>query len=84
MAAGLADLNAKGLTNAQAFSGRPDAVVGERVLAAHFPAGAGNPVVVVAKRPSRSGPQCVRLGVGIVDVSPPRGAFGSRCTCRRR
>ena len=32
--------NANGLTNAESFRGTPDSVVGEEVLAAHFPAGA--------------------------------------------
>ena len=38
-----------GLTSAQSFRGHPDSVVGETVLAAHFPAGAGQPVVVIAR-----------------------------------
>ena len=72
MATGLISLNAKGLTNAQAFSGRPDAVVGERVLAAHFPAGAGNPVVVLAKASQAAAVRSALAGVnGIVDASQP-------------
>jgi RND superfamily putative drug exporter len=48
LALGLTGLKASGLTNAQSFRGtRPDSVVGAAVLAAHFPAGAGEPVVVI-------------------------------------
>src|SRR4029077_1190839 len=47
LAVGLTGLKANGLTNAQAFRGHPDSVTGASVLAAHFPAGAGEPVVVI-------------------------------------
>ncbi len=45
---GTLQLDAGGLRNQDSFYGTPDSVVGERVLARHFPAGAGSPVVVVA------------------------------------
>ena len=47
LALGLTGLKASGLTNAQSFRGHPDSVVGETVLAEHFPAGAGEPVIVI-------------------------------------
>jgi len=48
LAFGLTGLKASGLTNAESFRGTPpDSVVGEALLTAHFPAGAGEPVVVV-------------------------------------
>ena len=47
LALGLTGLKANGLTNAQGFRGHPDSVPGESVLAAHFPAGAGQPVIVI-------------------------------------
>src|SRR5262249_26067984 len=47
MALGLTGLKANGLTTAQAFRGHPDSVTGQTVLAAHFPAGAGEPVIVI-------------------------------------
>ncbi|TCO51787.1 RND superfamily putative drug exporter [Kribbella antiqua] len=47
-ALGMLSLNANGLSNEASFTGTPDSVVGEKVLAAHFPAGAGNPLVVVS------------------------------------
>jgi putative drug exporter of the RND superfamily len=47
LALGLTGLKANGLTNAQGFRGHPDSVTGESALAAHFPAGAGQPVIVI-------------------------------------
>jgi putative drug exporter of the RND superfamily len=47
MAAGIADLHAGPLSNRDALLGHPDSVAGEEVLARHFPAGAGQPVVVI-------------------------------------
>jgi len=44
---GLTGLKASGLTDAQGFRGHPDSVAGQALLAAHFPAGAGEPVIVV-------------------------------------
>ena len=57
---GVVQLDANGLTNAESFPGKPDSVVGEEVVARHFPTpGEGNPVAVVAgaqRRPGRCGP----------------------------
>jgi RND superfamily putative drug exporter len=48
MALGVVGLNANGLTNKEAFRGHPDSIVGEEILARHFSAGAGNPVIVTS------------------------------------
>ncbi|MGE5830616.1 MAG: MMPL family transporter [Micromonosporaceae bacterium] len=48
MTVGIVALDANGLTNKESFRGNPDSVVGEEVLARHFPAGSGSPVVVVS------------------------------------
>ncbi|GAA4462342.1 MMPL family transporter [Phytohabitans houttuyneae] len=48
MAIGLVQLDATGLTNKESFRGNPDSIVGEEVLARHFPAGVGTPVAVVS------------------------------------
>jgi RND superfamily putative drug exporter len=48
MAVGMVQLDANGLTNREAFRGSLDSIVGEDVVARHFPAGAGNPVIVVS------------------------------------
>ena len=60
MALGLTGLKAHGLTNAEAFRTHPDSVTGETVLARHFPAGAGDPVIIIGN-PKRCGPTAVRL-----------------------
>jgi len=69
---GLTGLKASGLTNAQSFRGRPDSVVGEAVLAAHFPGGAGEPVVVMGS-PAAAGLLRAAFAAtpGIARVTPP-------------
>jgi putative drug exporter of the RND superfamily len=44
---GLFTLNAKGLSQADAFRGTPESVVGQEVAGRHFPAAAGDPVYIV-------------------------------------
>jgi putative drug exporter of the RND superfamily len=77
LALGLFSLNAHGLTDAQSYRGTPDAIAGEQVVGAHFPAGAGQPVVVVGK--PQAAPQlaaALRRTPGIVAVTPPRVEAG--------
>ncbi|MEU3459062.1 MMPL family transporter [Streptomyces sp. NPDC006733] len=45
---GVVGLKADGLTTAQSFTGTPDSVVGQEVAGRYFPAGAGQPLVVIA------------------------------------
>jgi RND superfamily putative drug exporter len=72
MALGLLSLNANGLSNKASFRGHPDSVAGETVSAAHYPAGAGTPVVVVSDASSAASARLAFAGVkGIVDVTPP-------------
>jgi RND superfamily putative drug exporter len=72
LALGSLGLKASGLTNAESFRGRPSSVVGQQVLDRSFPAGAGQPVVVVGS-PSAA-PQ-IRSAFaathGITQVTPP-------------
>jgi putative drug exporter of the RND superfamily len=72
LALGLTGLKATGLTNAQSFRGRPDSVTGEAVLAAHFPAGAGEPVVIIGS-PAAAAPLRAAFAAtpGIAHVSAP-------------
>src|SRR6266581_4719763 len=51
MATGLLGLKAGGLTTAQGFRHTPDSVVGQTVVNQHFPAGAGQPVIVIGNQP---------------------------------
>ena len=48
LAVGIVGLHADGLTEKQSFTTQVPSVTGEEVLARHFPAGAGSPVVVIA------------------------------------
>ena len=72
LALGLTGLKAGGLTNAQSFRGTPDSVTGESVLAAHFPAGAGQPVIVIGS-PAAAAPlrSAFAATPGITHVTPP-------------
>ncbi|MFE6486219.1 MMPL family transporter [Streptomyces sp. NPDC057757] len=45
---GLIQLRAEGISNADAFTGEPDSIVGQEVSARYFPAGSGDPLVVVS------------------------------------
>ena len=71
LALGLTGLKAHGLTVAQSFRNVPDSVVGETVLSRHFPAGAGQPVIVVGNS-SASGPlrSAFATTPGIASVTP--------------
>jgi RND superfamily putative drug exporter len=72
MALGLLGLHASGLTNKGSFRGTPESVSGEAVLAAHFPAGSGTPVVVVASSAHADAARTALSSVpGIVDVTQP-------------
>jgi putative drug exporter of the RND superfamily len=72
LALGLTGLKANGLTDAQQFRGQHDSVTGETVLAAHFPAGTGQPVVVIG-HPSAAAALRSTLAAtpGIASVTPP-------------
>jgi putative drug exporter of the RND superfamily len=69
---GLIGFKVGSLTTAQSFRGTPASVAGERVLARHFPAGAGEPVAVIgnaaAEGPLRS---ALARTQGVAAVSPP-------------
>jgi RND superfamily putative drug exporter len=72
LAVGCVDLNANGLTNAQGFRGHVDSVTGEKVVAQHFPAGAGAPVAVLSDASVAPAVRTAFARVpGIVDVTQP-------------
>ena len=74
MALGITQLDATGLTNKESFIGTPDSVVGEEVLARHFPAGSGSPVASSAAptRRTRSAPAVASTeGIDPASVTPP-------------
>ncbi|GGY11137.1 MMPL family transporter [Streptomyces djakartensis] len=47
---GLIQLRAEGIGNADAFTGKPDSITGQEVSARYFPAGSGDPLVIVSNR----------------------------------
>ncbi|MDT7846492.1 MMPL family transporter [Streptomyces justiciae] len=47
---GLIQLRAEGISNADAFTGKPDSIVGQEVSAKYFPAGSGDPLVIVSNQ----------------------------------
>ena len=61
------------LTQAQSYRGTPSAVAGEKVLAQHFPAGAGEPVYVIGNAQQAAPLRAALAGTrGIAAVSPPQ------------
>ncbi len=69
---GIFQLNAVGLQNKDAYFGTPDSVVGEQVLARHFPAGSGQPVVVISKADHAAAVSSAMAGMtGTSDVAAP-------------
>ena len=47
---GLFQLRAEGIPNADAFTGTPDSITGQKVSARYFPAGTGDPLVIVSDK----------------------------------
>jgi RND superfamily putative drug exporter len=69
---GILQLNANGLKNKDAYYGKPDSVVGEEVLARHFPAGSGQPIIVITKADKADEVTTAFKDVsGIDSVAPP-------------
>ncbi|MPZ95467.1 MAG: MMPL family transporter [Propionibacteriales bacterium] len=72
-AIGILQLDADGLENDEAFYDTPDSVLGEEVLADHFPAGSGQPIVVMAKADKSTEVAEVMGGTeGIAEVAEPQ------------
>ena len=72
LALGLTGVKASGLTNAQEFRTHPNSVTGETVLAAHFPAGTGQPVVVIGNPNAVAALRSAFAATpGIASVTPP-------------
>nr|WBO76784.1 MMPL family transporter [Streptomyces sp. SBE_14.2] len=47
---GLIQLRAEGISNADAFTGTPDSITGQKVSERYFPAGSGDPLVVISNQ----------------------------------
>lgn len=66
-------LNAKGLSTADAFTQRPDSVVGLELLGEHFPGGSGQPTEVVVREELINPVSAALMGVkGVSSVEPVR------------
>jgi RND superfamily putative drug exporter len=73
VAFGVTGMKANGLTSAQSFVNKPDSVVGAAVLAAHFPAGDGSPVMVIGNAAAADQIRSAVAGTdGIAQVSQPQ------------
>jgi putative drug exporter of the RND superfamily len=72
LALGVTGLDANGLQSKDAFRTEPEAVVGEAVLARHFPAGEGNPVQVIGRADAAPQLQAAVAGSpGVTAVTEP-------------
>ncbi|GKQ40134.1 MMPL family transporter [Streptomyces sp. A012304] len=65
---GLIQLRAEGISNADAFTGKPDSITGQEVSERYFPAGSGSPLVVVSDRAQAE--QVARTVAGTPGVVP--------------
>lgn len=64
---GLFGMDANGIPQKEQFTKKTQAVVGEEVQAAHFPAGSGDPIYVIAKAPAAPRVTSALQGVPGVD-----------------
>ncbi|MER6787768.1 MMPL family transporter [Streptomyces sp. NPDC000658] len=67
---GLLQLHADGISNADAFTGKPDSITGQQVSEKYFPAGSGDPLVIVSDQ-ARAGQvgRAVATTDGVVPTS---------------
>jgi RND superfamily putative drug exporter len=72
LALGTSTLKADGLSNADSFTSTPDSVVGEQVLAKHFPGGGAEPIQIVANAGSAAQVKAAVTGLaGVATVKDP-------------
>jgi RND superfamily putative drug exporter len=77
-AVGITGLNANGLANRDSFIGTPDSVVGADVVARHYPAGSGEPVIVISTADGAARVSSALAATpGIAQVAPPVVKDGS-------
>jgi len=69
LALGTLTLDAKGLANEDAFRDKPESVAGAEVLAAHFDAGTGDPVYILANADEADGVEEAVRGVDGIDAA---------------
>jgi putative drug exporter of the RND superfamily len=72
LALGLTRLDASGMSNADAFTSKPESITGFEVLGKHFDAGSGDPVVVISNAANAGEVRAAFAGVpGIHEVTEP-------------
>ncbi len=72
LALGMFSLKADGISSSGTFTNKPDSVVGQSVLDAHFPGGTGSPVVVIADADAAPAARQALAGTpGITSTTPP-------------
>lgn len=78
LAVGITTLDANGLSQKDSFTGKPDSIVGEDIVARHFPAGSGSPLVVMTNASAASQVRSTVAGTkGISDVAKPQAKGGT-------
>jgi RND superfamily putative drug exporter len=60
---GLIQMRAEGISNADAFTGKPDSITGQEVSARYFPAGSGDPLVIISNQA-----QAQQVGQAVADT----------------
>jgi len=74
IAVGITGLNAHGLANKDSFIGKPDSIVGAEVLARHYPAGSGQPAIVITRADGAGAVQAAAIvsqTPGVAQVATP-------------
>ncbi|QMU66864.1 MMPL family transporter [Streptacidiphilus sp. P02-A3a] len=72
LALGMFSLKADGISSSGTFTDKPDSVVGQSVLDAHFPGGTGSPVVVIVDAGAATAARQALAGTpGITATTPP-------------
>ncbi|WP_416977734.1 MMPL family transporter [Streptomyces sp. T028] len=67
---GLIQLRAEGISNADAFTGKPDSITGQEVSEQYFPAGSGDPLVIISNQAqARQVGEAVAATDGVVPTS---------------
>ncbi|NUK33101.1 MMPL family transporter [Streptomyces lunaelactis] len=67
---GLTQLRAAGISNADSFTGKPDSISGQQVQGRYFPAGSGDPLVIITNTPqARQVGETVAATSGVVPQS---------------
>jgi RND superfamily putative drug exporter len=77
LALGMTSLKAEGLSYAESFTGKPESIVGEEILAKHFDVGVAQPAYVISSADSAGGVTAALEDTpGIVNIAQPQEKDG--------